>query len=415
MEYPIIKLSFLFLLSAFFSSCEASYFSLTTFHLQRIEEEFPLFAGYVRYLLHSPKRLLITIVVGNEVVNALISITVTALFLRFFGNQGEWLAIFVTTLSLLIVGEAVPKTVGIKNSVHLAPFFAPFLMIGYIVERPVVSFLEIITTKLMKRFYRNRDRQEGITEEEFKMLIDLGHREGILEEDQRDLIHRVFELSDKPVSELMVPRVEMFCLPVSLPLEDMEREIIKIRHARIPIYGTDKDDILGILYARDILSIKLTGEHATSVTKLLKRPYYVPLEKSAGVLLRELQLRHLDVAIVVDEFGTVAGMVTMEDILKHLFIDVYDDYGIREQLWHRVDDRTIVVSGRMTLREFQEITGMEVPLSKSRTVGGYILHLFGKLPVPGETVEHRGYILQVESLIGNRIAAIRVRKKEGNG
>ena len=416
MDYPVFKLLLFFLLSGFFSCCETAFFSLTPLHLHRIEEEHPLFSGYVRYLMQYPRRLLITIIVGNEVVNALISVMVTALFIGVFGAKGHWMAIAATTVAILIFGEAIPKTLGVANSVRLASLFSPFMMLAYMVVRPVVVMLERITGRLSILLPKgDSSRKDGITEAEFKVLIDAGHQEGALEESQRDIIHRVFELSDKPVSEIMIPRVDMFCLPASLGLEDMEQEIIKLRHSRIPIYGADKDDILGILFAQDLLSGKMAGELPAPITKLIKKPYFVPMEKSAGVLLRELQLRRLKTAIVVDEFGSVSGMVTIEDILEHLFIDVYDEYGIREHLWQRIDDRTMIVSGKMSLKEFNETTGMDIPLVNFKTIGGFIFHLFGKLPVSGDRIVFDNHTFQVEKIAGNRIVAIKVQREEADG
>jgi CBS domain containing-hemolysin-like protein len=254
--------------------------------------------------------------------------------------------------------------------------------------------------------------KKTLTEDEFKTLVDVYQKEGGLEEAQRDLIHRVFGLADKPVSEMMIPRVEMFCLPISLSMAEMEAEIIKARHTRIPIYGSDRDDILGILFARDLIS-GISGEGGSvHVDKLLKKPWFVPEVKSAASLLREFQTRKMQIAIIVDEYGGVSGMVTIEDILESLFEDIYDDYGLRDNLWQRIDDRTLLVSGKMPAEDLNNLMDISIPEEDFDTVGGFVFHLFGKLPAKGEEVRFGDYVFRVEKMGKARILNIRIEKRE---
>jgi putative hemolysin len=375
------------------------------------EERSPVLS-HVNRLLEYPRRLLITILVSNESVNITISVLVTSLCIHYFGVDGQWLAVAVTTPMLLIFAEAVPKTFAVIRPISFSSLVSPALILISNIERPVVWTLEKISWFFVSMFSDKTARgKKALTEDEFKTLVDVYQKEGGLEEAQRDLIHKVFGLADKPVSEIMIPRVEMFCLPISLGMAEMEAEIIKARHTRIPIYGSDRDDILGILFARDLIG-GISGEGGSlHVDKLLKKPWFVPEVKSAASLLREFQTRKIQIAIIVDEYGGVSGMVTIEDILESLFEDIYDDYGLRDNLWQRIDDRTLLVSGKMPAEDVNSLMDISIPEKDFDTVGGFVFHLFGKLPGKGEEVRFGDYVFRVEKMGKARILNIRIERR----
>jgi putative hemolysin len=378
------------------------------------EERFP-FLSCIHDLLNYPKRLLITLIVGNEVVNIAISVLSASLFIQWLGVSGPWVSIAVTTILLLIFGEAVPKTFGVTYPIRFSFFVAPLITMVSHIERPVVWILETVSAWIVSYFPGGHSRERSsLTEDEFRTLVDTGEQEGALEASQRTLIHRVFELGDKPVSEVMVPRVDMFCLPVSLNIADMDKEIIKARHGRIPIYGTDRDDVLGILFAKDLLQHISEGEKRMRVEKLLRKAYFVPEGRSAALVLRDFQARRIQIAIVVDEYGGVSGLVTLEDILQGLFEDIYGEYGLKSILWRKIDDRTFLVSGKMSLDEFNRLTGYDLPSEDFDTIGGFVFDLFGKLPSKGENVRFDHYVFHVEKMSRTRILVLKIEIGEGD-
>jgi putative hemolysin len=411
--FKFALLAILFLLSGFFSCSEAALFSLTPLHLHKMKEERLQSLLHVNRLLEHPRRLLITILVSNESVNITISVLVASLCIHYLGADGQWLAVIVTTPVLLIFAEAIPKTFAVIRPMTFSAVVSHLLVIISTMERPVVWALERISWLIVSLFSAETSPgKKTLTEDEFKILIDVYQKEGGLEEAQRDLIHKVFDLADKPVSEIMIPRVEMFCLPISLSMAEMEAEIIKARHTRIPIYGNDRDDILGILFARDLIG-GISGEGGRlHINKLLKKPWFVPEVKSAASLLREFQTRKIQIAIIVDEYGGVSGMVTIEDILESLFEDIYDDYGLRDTLWQRIDDRTLLVSGKMPAQDLNSLIDISIPQEDFDTVGGFVFHLFGKLPARGEEVGFGDYLFKVEKMGKARILNIRIEKRE---
>lgn len=401
------------LLSGFFASSEAALFSLTPLHLHKMREErFPFFSSVER-LLETPRRLLITIIAGNEIVNIVLTATATALFISLFGERGEWLTVAVLSPVLFLFGEAVPKIFGKTYSMRLSSTVAPLMNLIQRVEFPLVWLLERISGFILGPM-RAREAAEGdpLMEDEFRSLVDAGYQEGILETGQRDLIHRVFELADTPVCDIMTPRVDMFCLPLSTGAGELRRKIVEQGYSRIPLFGTGPDDVVGILYARDLLGLMAEGRSPGSVEALLRKPYFVPEVRSADQVLRDFQKRNMHMAVVVDEYGGISGLVTMEDILEALFGDIYDERDTRKRPVHRIDEKTLMVSGALSIDDFNEIAGTSIPSEDFGTVGGFVLHLFGRLPARGDRVETEGLSFVVRKTKGTRILSVRVTREE---
>lgn len=400
------------LLSGFFSSSEAALFSLTSLHLHKMREErFPFFS-YVERLLDTPRRLLVTIIAGNEIVNIVLSATATALFISLFGERGEWITVAVLSPVLFLFGEAVPKIFGKTYSMRLSSLVAPLMSLIQRVEFPLVWLLEKISGFILGPL-RAREAAEGETlmEDEFRSLVDAGYKEGILETGERDLIHRVFELADTPVCDIMTPRVDMFCMPLSASAGELRKKIIDQGYSRIPLYGTGPDDIVGILYTRDLLGLMAEGKTPASVEPLLRKPYFVPETRGADQVLRDFQKRNMHLALVVDEYGGISGLVTLEDILEELFGDIYDERDTRERPIHRIDEKTLMVSGALSIDEFNAVAGTSIPSGDFGTVGGYVLHLFGRLPSRGDEIAAEGLRLLVRKVKGTRILSVRVTRE----
>ena len=370
--------------------------------------------SYVQRLLKYPRRLLVTILVGNESVNVTISVVAAVIFFYFLGEEGKWVAIAVMTPLLLIFGETIPKTFAIINPIRFASYVSLPLTVFAGIARPIIWVLEKISG-LAVNLFGTGDSKRGDTlmEDEFKTLIDAGHKDGVLEESQRDLINRVFELGETRVSDVMTPRVDMFCLPISMNIKSMEKKIIDAPYSRIPVYGDDGDNIIGVLYVKDLLSLTARKETAAGVETILRKPYFVPLEKRTDSLLGDFQARKIHMAIVVDEYGGVAGIVTMEDILESLFGDIYDEYDVKEDLYLRINEKTLLISGMMPIDDFDDLVGTSISSSKDfDTVGGFVFHLFGELPVRGGEVFFGDYTFTVEKMSKARILWVRVAKEE---
>jgi len=407
----LILLVFLFLMSAFFSSSEAALFSLKPLHLHKMKEEHFPFFSHTQQLLKYPRRLLITIIICNESVNITISALAASVLISLFGNQGQWMTVAIMTPLLLVFCEALPKTYAFTHPMLISSYSSPLLIVASRMARPVVWVLEEGFSLFIRRAASSPESlRHVLMEDEFRTLIDTGEKAGALESSQRALIHRVFDLGDTTVEEVMIPRVDMFCLPLSMPLAEMHREIINARHNRIPVYGSDRDDIIGILYVRDLLEGMSGKQAVVAIEKLLRKPFFVPEAKTAIRMLRDFQATKLQLAVVVDEYGGVSGLVTLEDILDHLYEDIYHETHARDELWQWVDDRTILVAGKMSMEELQNVLPLPTQEDDFDTVGGFVFHLFGKLPIRGDSIHYDRYTFRVESMGKARILKVRIEQ-----
>ncbi|HOW57528.1 MAG TPA: hemolysin family protein [Smithellaceae bacterium] len=412
LTFQITIILILLLLSGFFSSSEAALFSLTELHRHKMKMDRYPFLRLVSELLAKPRRLLITIVVGNDAVNIGLSVVAASLFIGLLGMNGEWVAIAFTSSLVLITGEAVPKTFGVTYPMPISSAVSPLLAIFSRLVYPIVISLEKVSDFILRRYVHGSSRSaaDPVMEEEFKTLIDVGSREGVVEEAQKELINRIFALGDKPVTDIMVPRVDMFCLPAHLPMTEVIAAVVRERHERVPVYEGDRDDIIGIIYARDLLHAALQETEIRSIAALLKRPYFVPEDKTINGLLHDFRENRMQIAIVVDEYGGVSGLVSLEDIMEHLFEEEIADCVHLQDGCELIDEKTMVVPGKMSMEQFNALIHGDITQPEFDTVGGFVLHLFGKLPARGESVSSDGYRFIVESVGKARILKIRVEK-----
>ena len=408
----ILMIIILFLFSGFFSSAEAALLSLTDLHLHKMKLDRYPFLTFVGRLLENPRRLLITIVTSNEAVNISISILAASLFIGLLGANGQWFSIVFTTVVLLIAGEAIPKTFGVTYPMQVSVLVSP-LMIGISrLEYPVVAALEKLSGFILKKYGKHIVLDaDTLMEDEFKTLIDAGSREGVVDESQKELIKRIFELGDKPVTDIMTPRVDMFCLPLDMSVEEIISAVVKRRHERVPIYTDDRDDITGILFTKDLLNDAQRVKEAKGIEKLLAKPYFVPEGKTLNGLLHDFQENRTQIAIVVDEYGGVSGMVTLENILEHLFEEAYGNSELVNNSCEEIDENKIIVPGKMPVEQLNSILDAQLPEGEFDTVGGFVLHLFGKLPTKGEEINFNDYMFRIENVDRTRILKVRIEKQ----
>jgi len=407
----IVVLVILFMLSGFFSSAEAALLSLRDLHLHRMKQDNYPFYDYVVKLLSNQRRLLITIVTSNEVVNVSISILAASFFIGLLGIKGQWVSIVFTTVVLLFVGEAIPKTFGVTYPMQISTIVSPPLIAISLLEYPIVASLEKISGLFLNRYGADKSLEsEVLMEEEFKTLVDAGSLEGVVDEAQKELITKIFEIGDRPVTDIMIPRVDMFCLPLDMPVEEMLQSIAQARQERVPVYRDDKDDIAGILFARDLLNNVWHGKIQDSIQNLLAKPFFVPEQKTVNGILHDFQKNFLQIAVVVDEYGGVSGMITLEHILEHLFEETVGDDESGFEGCEKIDEQTIIVPGNMTVEQCNKLLDADLPEEEFDTIGGFVLHLFGKMPGKGEEVRSDGYVFSVNDFSKTRILKVKITK-----
>ena len=405
----LLLIGILLVFSAFFSGAEAALFSLNTVQVERLKERGGALGRLITRMLQRPTNLIITFLIGNEIVNVALAVTVTSLALTVYGEGGEYLAIVATALILLLCGEITPKSIAVRYPERLSLFVAwPLQAFAYAIT-PLRWGLRKLIDAIMGT---HAERPISlITEEEFKTLVELSEDEGIIDEEERDLIQRVFEFGDQRVSQIMTPRTDIFALEVNEALSAALPKIKEARFSRIPVYEGTIDQIIGILYAKDLLPYSRHPEPEAKLRDLLHPVFFVPESKRIDELLREFQRNKVHMAIVVDEYGGVSGLVTMEDALEQLVGEIVDEFDTEEVLCQQLDAQTFLVSARLPLDEFNEKLGVAIPRENVDTVGGYVFHLFGKLPKRGEAVTAHGLTFTIEHIKGTRILEIRVRRE----
>jgi magnesium and cobalt exporter, CNNM family len=360
-------------------------------------------------MLQRPTHLIITFLVGNEIVKVALSVAATSLALLLYGEGGEYIAIVATAIMLLLGGEVTPKSLAVRYPERVSRIVAwPIRAFDYAITPLRWGLRKLVDAVMGAHVERPISL---ITAEEFKTLAEIGEDEGIIDQRERYLIQRVFEFAGHRVSQIMTPRTDIFALEVSESLAVALPKIKDNRFSRIPVYEGVIDQVIGILYAKDLLPYSRHPEVEVKLPDLLHPVFFVPESKRIDDLLREFQRNKVHMAIVVDEYGGVSGLVTMEDALEELVGEIVDEFDIEEVLCRQIDLQTYVVSARLPLDEFNAKLGVSIPRGDADTIGGHVFHLFGKLPKRGESVSAHGLTFMIEHIKGTRILEIRVRRE----
>jgi putative hemolysin len=332
-----------------------------------------------------------------------------------FPDRAWWFLTVISTLSitslLLIFGEVVPKSLAIKFPVRYSLFVIEPLYRLQQVTAPMRFLFSYLAQKIATWVpIKPQATANSIMEDEFKTLVDFSRREGVLNEYERKLIHKVFEYGDKTVSDVMVPRTEMNAIPLDISFEGLKKWFHENHWSRAPVYKENEDNIVGILVLRDLLgrSKAHVDKSGLRLESVLRTPYFVPESKKLDALFKEFKRKKIHMAIVVDEYGGVAGLVTMEDILEELFGEIKDEYDVDGWTYDKIDDHHYRVSGQMELSEFNSILGVKLASEDTRTIGGYVFNLFGRLPQNGHHIERDGLKFTVKKMEGTKISAIDV-------
>jgi putative hemolysin len=409
----LMGLGALLLCSAILSGAEAAYFSLGRTRLKELAEQQGKTPGPLAPLLAQPHELLVTLLVGITLVNIGASALAAAIAEQLFGSKGLAIAIGAMIFLLTVFGEVLPMTLAVEHPLRFSAWVNRPVAWLSVIMRPVRVGLGALTTVTLRIVgSERRQGQPEISEEELRTLVDVGAREGVVDRTEREMIHKVFELEDTLVREVMVPRPDMFCLDVTTEPAQVLPLLREQLHSRVPVYEETIDQIVGVLYTKDLLPY-LGGLPADfALRQHLHPPYFVPGSKRADALLREFQAKKLHLAIVVDEYGGTAGLVTLEDLLEELVGEIRDEYDEDERLIQRVPPRSFRVSGRLPIDELNATTGLRIPDDSFDTVGGWVLDLFGRVPHKGEKKQVDGVRVAVEKVERTRVLEVLVTLPE---
>jgi putative hemolysin len=407
-------LGVLLLFNIFFAISETSLFALKPLDRLRLKQESPSRGKMVEELLSQSHRLLITIILGVEFVTILASIVGTSLAITWWGDQGKWLALVVISPSLLLFGEIIPKSLALTFPTRLAPRVAPCVRWAITLFTPLrVILVQLSRGVLVTLGFRPDLQVPAVQQEDFVRMVDESFQGGMIAALERDFIQNLLSFGEVRVSQIMVPRPDIFCLPLDMPVHQMVRAVKKSRYSRIPIYEDEPGNVLGILHAKELLHLCTRQDcNPEMVRNILRAPYYVPENKKAFDLLTELQSQRLRLALVVDEYGTLVGLVTVEDLLEQLCGEIPQEFEAEEKLIREQAPGRWRVNASLSLEDLEAVLGKPFPPGEFDTVGGFVLDLFGELPREGDTVTYDSFRFKVLKMKGTRIMELEIEQIE---
>jgi len=429
MLIPILILIILTGVNAFFAASEIAFISLNDNKIEKQAKEGNKKAKYIAKMLESPSKFLATIQIGITFAGFLSSAFASDTFADMLApvlngwfpiGLGVWQTISIIFITIilsfftLIFGELVPKRLAMKNYEKIA--FASIGIIRWIstATAPFVKLLEGTTNAISKLFGVGENEEEVVTEEEIKMMVDQGEENGTIEEEEKELINNVFEFNDITVSEIMTHRTDIFAVDINMSAGELLEEIIKddCKHSRIPVYDETIDEIKGVLYVKDIL--KHINKKTFKIKSIMKEAYFVSQNKLINELFKELQKNKKHIAVIVDEYGGTAGLVTMEDIVEELVGEIYDEYDEIEEQYEKIDDKTYIISGSMPIYDVNKLLETNIPEGYYDTLSGYLQEELGRIPKEEENpvIETQELTFKIEEYEDKRIIKVKVCKNE---
>lgn len=428
----LIVLTILILINAYFAASEIAFISLNDAKIEKQAKEGNKKAKQIEKMLKTPSRFLATIQIGITLAGFLSSAFASETFADKIApylynmipaiSLGVWKSISIIFITIilsfftLVFGELVPKRIAMKHYEKIS-----FATIGVIraislITAPFVRLLTVITNTISKLFGVGENDEESVTEEEIKMMVDQGEEKGTIQEEEKELINKVFEFNDITVSEIMKHRKDIFAVDINISGDELMSELSKeeYRYSRIPVYDETIDEIKGVLYVKDIL--RNIGKKNFKVKNIVKEAYFVSQTRLINEVFKELQKNKKQIAIIVDEYGGTAGLVTMEDIIEELFGEIYDEYDEEETEFEMIDENTYMLAGNMAIYDVNHILNAEIPEGDYDTISGFLQEQLGRIPDEEETpiVETEKITYKIEEYEDKRILKIKACKNNTN-
>ena len=424
----IIILAILILLNAFFAASEIAFISLNDAKIEKQAKEGNKKAIQIEKMLKSPSSFLATIQIGITLAGFLSSAFASDAFaeklapilfnIMPFISLNIWKSISIVLITIilsfftLVFGELVPKRLAMKNYEKISFATIGIIRTIAIVTLPFVKFLTFVTNAVSKIFGVGENEEQFVTEEEIKMMVDQGEEKGTIEEEEKELINNVFEFNDITVSEIMKHRKDIFAVDINISNEELIEELSKeeYRYSRIPVYDETIDEIKGILYVKDVL--KNIGKKSFRVKNIVKEAYFVSQNRLINEVFKELQKNKKQIAIIVDEYGGTAGLITMEDILEELVGDIYDEYDKEEKEVEKVDENPYLLSGSMPIYDVNKLLDAKIPEGDYDTLSGFLQDELGRIPAEEESpvIETESVTYKIQEYEDKRILKVKACK-----
>lgn len=425
----ILLLIFLVLINAFFAASEIAVITLNDNRIKKMAEDGNAKAAKIVKLTSNSSRFLATIQVGVTISGFLTSASASQSFAGKLADALSFLPVsrslisgvstFLITVLLsyfsLVFGELVPKKIAMQRAEEISFKFIGILNGTSTVFRPFITFLTFSTNVVLKMLgFDPNSSEETVTEEEILMMVDAGEEKGVIGESAKDMISNIFDFNDTTANEIMTHRTEVTAVEDTSSVQDVVNLSIEMGYSRIPVYREDLDNILGIIYVKDLL--QYVGSEVSSgikITDLMRSAYFVPETKRCSELFKEMTERRTQFSIIVDEYGGTEGIVTMEDLLESIVGNIQDEYDNEEEEIRRVDENKFTVDGSTSIDEISDLVGIDLPEGDYDTIAGLVVEMLGRIPNPGEhpSVQVENLTLTVEEVEDRRISLILIEKK----
>lgn len=402
----LIIIIVLIFLSGFFSSAETAFSTLNRVRMRNLEEEGSKKAARVNKILESYSKMLSAILIGNNIVNLTASSLTTAFVIGVCGNAYIGIGTGILTIVVLLGGEIIPKTWANLNSEKLALAYSSVIYALMKVMTPVIFIVDLLSNGILKLLHVDPNKKmDTITESELKTYVDVSHEDGQIESDEREMIYNIFEFSDTCVKDIMIPRTNMVTVNADESVNDLIKVFHESMYTRIPVYQEDKDSMIGFVNIKDLFIARISGQKNITLKSLLREAYYTYEYKKNADLLLEMREKSMNVAFVLNEYGSTVGMVTLEDLLEELVGEIRDEYDEDEkELIQKIDDRSYLIEGSMNLSDINDSIGTSLNSDDYDSIGGIIIGQLDRLPEDNESVVLAdGTTLQVKGIDQNRI------------
>lgn len=408
----IILIIILLVLSAFFSSAETAFTTVNHIRIRALIDQGSKRAKTVSDIIKHSGKMLSAILIGNNIVNISVSALVTAFTIRIWGNYATGIATGILTVVVLIFGEITPKTTATVHAEKFALAYAPIIKAIMIVLTPVIYLIDMLSGAFLKILHIDtKNNKKTITENELRTFVNVSHEEGVIESDEKRIINNLFDFGDAEAKDIMIPRIDMVVADIDSGYQQIVALFRETMYTRIPVYEEEPDNVVGILNIKDL--IIAPHDKMFSIKAIMRKPYYIYEHKNISDLFKEMQRESQSIAIVLDEYGSTAGMITTEDLLEEIVGDIRDEYDNDEtEPFVQLNANTYRIDGSYKLSDFNEQLDMSLESEDNDSIGGYIIEKLDRFPEIGDRLETDNLEFIVERAESNRIVSVILKVHE---
>ncbi len=393
--------------SAFFSSSETALTSINTFKIRQMEKNGVKNSHILKKLVDNITKVLTTILIGNNIVNIVTTTIATIFFTDVFGPKGAVISPIVLTITVLIFGEVTPKNIATANPEGLSLKVAKPIRFFNIILTPLSFILGLITNSIGKLFISDSRDNDRVTEEDLKTIVDVSEEQGVINNEESEMINNVFEFGNSDVSDIMTARTNMEAIPVDLPIDELKTFLKSSNHSRIPVYGKNIDNILGILHMKDLVSYMIS-EKDLKLIDCIRPAYYVYDNMHIFDLFTTMRGENLSLAIVIDEYGGTSGLVTIEDIVEELVGEIDDEYDSAYETIYKINDKEYLVNPSIHLNDFNDYFDTDLEEIKNDSIGGFMIDKLSRIPNKGDSIKINNMTITVLQVDRYKIEMLKV-------